>query len=241
MKTEIYILLSAALLVILVLFGFLLIRYQRNKKKAIRRLESKRLGHEISILKNQMSPHFILNTINNISVLIETDPERARELLLHFGELLRYSTYNIEERKVKLSKGLGVLEKYIELQRLRLKHENAIQYRVNGSTHNKYIAPMMLLPFIENAFKHGYTATEQDPGIQIDINISSNTLQMNVKNLIKENSNHVPAEKKRGIGIENTKKRLKMIYPNEHSLNISRNNGYFTVNLEIKNLTRDAE
>lgn len=185
-----------------------------------------------------MSPHFILNTINNISVLIESDPERARVLLLHFGELLRYSTYNIGKRKVKLTKGLGVLEKYIELQRLRLKHKNAIQYHVNGSTDSKYIAPMMLLPFIENAFKHGYAGTDQNPGIQIEINISSNTLRMHVKNLIKE-KNQAPTEK--GIGIENTKKRLKMIYPHEHSLNISRNNGFFSVELEIKNLTRNGE
>jgi len=233
MHTGIYILIGV-LVIALLTFKMMFIRYRKKSRKALKSLERQRLNHEISILKNQMSPHFILNTINNISTLIETDPIRAQDLLIQFGELLRYSTYDVCHNKVELTQALNYLEKYIELQRLRLKHAETLQFSVRGNPANKSIAPMMLLPFIENAFKYGKIGNQDEPAIQIEIIILANTLHLSVTNSI--NTKKMQTAKERGIGIENTKKRLQMIYPNQHDLHIARNNGHFHVELEIKKL-----
>jgi len=214
--------------------------YQKKKwKKAFKMLEKQMLNHEISILKNQMSPHFILNTIHNISVLMETDPSRSQNLLIKFGDLLRYSTYEVGQKKVELTKSLSYLEKYIELQRIRFSAENAIEYSIKGHREGKYLAPMIILPFIENAFKYGTFKETSKPGTRIFVEIFDNSLYFSIINRYKQT--RIPSSKSKGIGIKNTKKRLMLIYPDQHYLNIYRKNGCFHVELTLYNLQRDEE
>lgn len=204
----------------------------RRGHKIIQAMEKKYLEHEISILKNQMSPHFILNTINNISVLMDSDKERSKDLLIKFGDLLRYSTYEVGNHKVELSKTLDYLDKYIELQRLRFKEKDSIHFSVHGDPENKFIAPMLLLPFVENAFKYGQRDGGKNPSIKIEIRISENNLSLFVRNYIKKRQKYT----EKGIGINNTTKRLELIYPNQHNLNIYNDGDQFFVKLDINDL-----
>ena len=187
-----------------------------------------------------MSPHFILNTINNISTLIEDEPERAHDLLIEFGDLMRYSTYDVENNKLELEKALAYLENYIDLQRLRFSNDKAVELNIQGSPKTKYIAPMMLLPFIENAFKYGTnkTKTSNHPAVQINIHIADNSLHLLVKNKMPDNQKKT-SHKRKGIGIENTRKRLNLIYPNKHRLDIYTQKGYFFVDLSINELRNE--
>lgn len=220
-------------LLLIVVSVFIFYQYRRWKK-ALEVLEQRKLNHEISILKNQMSPHFILNTINNISVLIETDPPRSQDLLIKFGELLRYSTYDVGQNKVELKKSMSYLDKYIELQKIRFSEKNAIETSIKGNPDGKYLAPMIILPFIENAFKYGNFEDKSKPGISIQMEIFENSLYFKISN--QEVRNPASLAKSKGIGIKNTKKRLRLIYPDQHDLKIYRQNGYFHVELKINNL-----
>jgi LytS/YehU family sensor histidine kinase len=184
-----------------------------------------------------MSPHFILNTINNIGVLMDADTERSKNLLFKFGDLLKYSTYEVGNHKVELSQTLDYLEKYIELQRLRFKDKRTIHFSVQGTPENKYIAPMILLPFIENAFKYGKHNDEEKPSIQIDLSIFENNLWLYVRNRVKKR----PIKTENGIGIQNTTKRLEMIYPNQHTLDINNDGDQFIVKLKINDLKNGKE
>jgi LytS/YehU family sensor histidine kinase len=184
-----------------------------------------------------MSPHFILNTLNNISSMMEFDVKRAQNLLIKFGELLSYSTYKVRNNKVKLSDTLSYLDKYIELQRLRFRDKDSVYYSIRGNTDNKYIAPMLLIPFVENAFKYGQWNVEEKPAIKIEVEISENELNFSVINYIGKRRTTI----KRGIGIKNTQKRLELIYPNKHSLDIYRDKNQFFVKLQINDLSNEEE
>lgn len=228
-----------SLIVVFLLSSLYMFCQHRKWKKAFALLEEKKLSQEISILKNQMSPHFILNTINNISVLIEVDPYRSQDLLIKFGELLRYSTYDVGQRKVELRKSLSYLEKYIELQKIRFPEENAIECSIGGDPEGKYLAPMIILPFIENAFKYVHLRDKSKPGTSIAVQIDRNSLFFKIVNQCSQKKHSI--SKSRGIGIKNTKKRLRLIYPNQHELNIFRQNEYFHVELTINNLRKNEK
>ena len=226
-----------ALVLLLVLFAAGLYRSRKREERIRETVERKNIENEVSVLKNQMSPHFILNTINNISSLMDYDKERAKELLIKFGDLLRYSTYEVKNHKVKLASTLDYLDKYLELQQLRFGDKEVLRYSVQGSSEGKHIAPMILLPFIENAFKYGARYGKDKPAISIDITIEENNLCLMVGNYIKSQQRYVD----KGIGIKNTTKRLKLIYPNQHNLDIYNDGTQFNVKLEIKDLSNGEE
>jgi len=227
------------LIAVVLVASFYMVYQHRRWKKAFGMLEQQKLNHEISILKNQMSPHFILNTINNISVLIEVDPIRSQDLLIKFGELLRYSTYDVGHSKVELKKSLSYLEKYMELQKIRYPQDNAIECTIKGYSEDKYLAPMIILPFIENAFKYAHFKDTSNPGISIFGEIYEDSLYFKIVNQYRKQPGSF--KKSTGIGIRNTKKRLNLIYPDQHKLKISRQKGYFNVELTINNLRRDEK
>jgi LytS/YehU family sensor histidine kinase len=237
MTQTIFIATLTILILALIIISLLLYQHIKRENKILRAMEQKSLEHEVSILKNQMSPHFILNTINNIGVLMDADMDRSKNLLFKFGDLLRYSTYEVGSHKVKLSRTLDYLEKYIELQHLRFRDKRTIHFSVQGTSENKYIAPMILLPFIENAFKYGKHNDEEKPSIQIDLRISENSLWLYVRNRVKKR----PIKTENGIGIQNTTKRLEMIYPNQHSLDIYNDGDQFIVKLKINDLKNGKE
>lgn len=186
---------------------------------------------ELELLKAQLNPHFFFNTLNNIYSLVYKKSDEAPAALMKMSEIMRYMLYESKAEKVPLEKEIEHLNDYIELQKLRFTDPGYIDYTVAGDIINHQIPPMLLLSFVENAFKHGKKRVS-NPGIIIRIDASEKLLNFIVSNYTIE-----PVNKKdstyTGIGLVNIKRRLELIYPRCHDLTISAKNDRFTVNLNI--------
>ncbi|OQP51899.1 sensor histidine kinase [Niastella populi] len=203
-----------------------------EKKRLV--LEKENLETELKYLKSQINPHFLFNTINSIFVLIHKNPDLASESLASFSEMLRYQLYECNEKEIPLNKELTFLENFIELESLRL-HENQtdLSFEINHSTvHNSYIAPFMLLPFVENAFKHLSKGRTRQHFIKMHLSVTDQRmLVMNIENSINGGVDDLPAVS--GIGLANVRRRLNLVYPGKHELCIGQEPSSFKVALKI--------
>lgn len=200
-------------------------------------LEKEKLETELMFLKSQMNPHFLFNTINSIFVLIHKNPMMASESLAKFSDLLRYQLYECNEQQIPLSQELGYLKNFIELQALREDH-NRIHLNIAiapYATGNYMIAPFVLIPFIENAFKHVSRKNDQSNWIKIELNFEKQLLHLCIANSISS-THHSSTEAVRhsGIGLKNVKRRLDLIYPAKHELIISQDEHQFEVKLRLE-------
>ena len=200
------------------------------------RLISEKLSVELALLKAQVSPHFLFNTLNNIyAVALDERAVSTADNISKLGTLMRYSLHDTQADFIALNKELGYLERYIELQRMRLTENQQLNVALdlkNGETGNLNIAPMILLPFIENAFKYGVSTTHASQ-INISIRLTGKQLVMEVENAVQRTEQSEIG----GLGLENVKNRLALIYPNRHKLTCGLNDGKYSVYLEL-NLTR---
>jgi two-component system, LytTR family, sensor kinase len=195
-------------------------------------LEIQNRKSELALLRSQVNPHFLFNTLNNIDALIRKDPEKASDSVMKLSAIMRYFIYEADTEKVPLQREVDYLESFIELQRLRYKNQEFIEYRKSGVTENTVIAPMLFVPFVENAFKHG-TRRNLVPGISINLTITPGRVRLEVWNYFEGNgngNNHTGP----GIGLVNVEKRLKLIYPDKHKLEMRKDAERFTISLEIE-------
>lgn len=217
-------------LVFLFILGILIGLYLRIKKNMDQIIIEKN-NAERSYLKSQINPHFLFNTFNSIySLAIKENADLTANGMLMLSGMMRYVVTESSEDFVPLEKEINYINDFIELQKLRLDKGIRLNYKVEGNTDDKQIAPLMLIPFIENAFKHGVNPDE-DSAIDILISILDDELILKVVNN-KVLMNH-DMDEKLGFGIENTKNRLNLIYPNKHSLMIEETNSTYQVFLKI--------
>ena len=200
-----------------------------------RRYSSELLLHEhrmeLEFLKTQLNPHFFFNTLNNIYSLVYKKSDEAPAALMKLSDIMRYMLYESKSERVPLDKELEHLGNYLELEKLRLKDPEFIHYSVEGNTNAHQVPPMMLLSFVENAFKHGRKRVS-NPGITISISATDKRLRFVVSNYTIDNLPK-PAKDEIGIGMHNTRRRLELIYPGCHELKISQNSEMYTVTLEL--------
>jgi two-component system LytT family sensor kinase len=194
-------------------------------------LEIQNRKSELALLRSQVNPHFLFNTLNNIDALIRKDPDKASDSVLKLSGIMRYFIYEANTDKVPLQKEVEYLESFIELQRLRYKNIDFIAYTRSGETEGLLIAPMLFVPFVENAFKHG-TRRSLVPGISINLAITTGKVRLEVWNYFEGNgngNNHIGP----GIGLVNVEKRLQLLYPGKHKLEIVKKDDRFFISLEI--------
>ncbi|MGC4038010.1 MAG: histidine kinase [Chitinophagaceae bacterium] len=204
--------------------AFSFIKSQNEKKT----LENLNLNAEVNSLKSQINPHFLFNTLNSIYSQAHNRSEHTEYSVLKLSELLRYVLYESSEEKVALEKDIQYLNNYIDLQRIRLSSKITLRYTVNGKLEGNTIAPLMLISFIENAFKHGISYTQASV-IKIEIAVFEKTLTLLVSNpIIKKNT-----FTQGGLGLKNVKRRLELLYPGKHTLAIDDSNGLYIVNLKL--------
>lgn len=182
------------------------------------RLEQERITSELSFLKAQINPHFFFNTLNNIYALTLTNGDDARRALHKLSRMMRYVLYETRKDTTLLSQEISFLQDYIELMQLRLTDKVKIHFEQPQPLKDVLISPMLLLPFVENAFKHGVSAQEPSD-IYILIRQQENSLQLEVKNKIFKESKMV-IEESSGIGLHNTMRRLDLLYPEKHQLSV---------------------
>jgi len=189
---------------------------------------------ELKLLKAQLNPHFLFNTLNNLYGLSVIKSDSLPNLMLKLSDLLRYSLYDTKDKFVPLEKEITYLENYISLENIRLEDKTTIQFTKSGPIALKEIAPMMLIVFVENAFKHLSSMDDVESRVVVDIAVTDNSLEFSCTNSIDEKSNGFPMESgKSGIGLKNVKKRLALLYPERHKLNINRSTDSFDVQLTL--------
>ena len=207
-----------------------------SAKRREKLLEKEKLETELKFLKSQFNPHFLFNTINSIFVLIHKNPDMASESLAKFSDLLRYQLYECNEHKIPLKQELSYLKNYIELERLRRDNDNleiTLQIEPERSLYLS-IAPFVLIPFIENAFKHVSRMRDQKNWIKVDLSTDHHHLHFTVINSVSaSNSRAREFIDYHGIGLKNVQRRLDLIYPGEHKLAIDQNENQFRIMLSL--------
>lgn len=194
-------------------------------------LTKKNYEMELALVKSQINPHFLFNTINNIDVLISSDATRASAYLNKLSDIMRFMLYETKPAKINLDKELAYIEKFIELQKIRTTNEHYINYSIKGDPSNFMIPPMLLISFIENAFKHAGNKKVQN-AINIHLDIEKERLVFECENAYNQNTKIKSEES--GLGSDLIKKRLALLYPGKHVLNITNNNnGMYKVALSL--------
>lgn len=218
---------SENVILLLITMALYLIQEWYVKERYTRELEQKNMERELNMLKAQLQPHFLFNNLNTIYFLMETNPTLAKEVMIRFSDVLSHQLYNAKKDKVPLKEELESLENFLKIEALRHEDFLDLKYSFPGNTGNLQIAPMILLTFIENAFKHGQR--EKGYSIRIVIELQGTTLNLRVVNTNGEKKEG----KNGGVGLENVQRRLLLIYPNRHSFQLERTEDTFTVNLTI--------
>ena len=212
------------------LYGFVIFMIGQSKKNQEEQAE--RLKSELSFLRSQISPHFIFNVLNSIVYLIRTKSKEAESVTLELSNLIRYMLYESENKQVLLEKEIEYLENYVKLQNVRFGDEVKINIEMEGTPGSMMIEPMLLIPFVENAFKHG-VGFVKNPKIDIILKAKPGyKFEFIVKNLITNEKSDVK-DPNSGIGIKNVTRRIELLYPNSHNLVMKRDDGIFEVYLEL--------
>ena len=209
--------------------GPLALKDKGNRKKERVLIASQKVNSELSFLKAQLNPHFLFNTLNSIYALANKKSENTSVAIVTLSELMRYMIYEANEKNVSLEKEIEHIKNYISLQLLRLKDSSGVRVNIHGNLNYK-IEPLLLISFIENAFKYG-TDFNGKTDIRIKITIREKVLNLFVYNT---SSNQESKKENSGIGLENIKNRLNLLYPNSHTLDIISDVKSYSVNLTIK-------
>ena len=189
--------------------------------------------NELRHLKAQLNPHFLFNTLNNLYGLSVAESKKLPGLMLKLSELLRYSLYDTNQNYVAVSKELDYITNYVELERIRLSDKTDIKLAISGDYNDHYIAPLLLIIFVENAFKHFSAAKGQTPFVHIGIQFENHQLKLKIENSV--DPDYIPKvnKSKGGLGLNNVKQRLDLIYPQQYSLKTRKETNFFEVNLTI--------
>ena len=211
---------------VLVIIHQFFIKVNESKQMEIEKIKS-----ELNFLKTQLQPHFLFNTLNNIYSFIINDSNDATEALKKLSTLLRYIIYECDQPLVQLEKELKMIRDYIDLEKIRYGKNFNMSLQVQGNASNKMISPLLLIPFLENSFKHGASQMLTHPWINLDITILEHELEF-----ILSNSKPAIAGEKtisNGLGLRNVKKRLSILYKDTHALNITDDIMSFSVSLKV--------
>lgn len=202
-----------------------------KKKSDVIVLEKENVVSNMALLKYQINPHFLFNTLHNIDTLIHDNQEKASKSLVKLSDIMRYMLKDAKSDSVELQKEIEHLESYLSLEKLRLKNGKFLNYSISGDSPGNKIAPMIMIPFVENAFKHSVDSSIEN-GIEIRIRIENHTLIFECNN--KFDKSETDKDRVHGIGLDTVKKRLDLIYRNNHKLSINSDDSVFKVNLELE-------
>ena len=206
-----------------------LFKHWTIKQQDWKRAEQEKMSAQLELLKAQLHPHFLFNTLNNIYAFALERSDKTPQLVLKLSSLLSYMLYECRTDEVLLQKEIGVMKNYIDLEQERYGDNLDISLNIEGDIQDRFIAPLLILPFLENAFKHGTSEQIGKPWMSIDIAVKEGTMKCKVIN----SKNAVFPHRENGVGIENIKKRLELLYPGKHQLKLSDEGEFFVVSLSL--------
>jgi two-component system sensor histidine kinase AlgZ len=196
-------------------------------------IENEKLTAELGFLKEQINPHFLFNTLNNLYYLAYTKSENTTEVIAKLSQMMRYMIYESNHPQVPMSKEIEYMQNYIGLERLRLNNQIPINFEVTGDAANAKIAPLILITFLENAFKHGVDANKEESWVKVAIRLTGNSCSYTVENSKRLNG-HVIHTEKSGIGLRNVMRRLELSYPGNFDIKVDDNADRYKVELQLK-------
>ena len=202
-------------------------KYEKEKRRAIE-LENQKLKSELELLKSQLSPHFLFNTLNGIYSLILIDPNKAATLVDNLSVVLRYSIYSSKLNQVALNEEVEVIRNYLLLQQSRLQEgAQRVRFEATGQIGDVEIPPLLLLTVVENAFKHSDIFENEFGFIHIGLTVNEQEIALEVTNSYLPKNNHP------GIGLDNIKKQLQIAYPHKHQVSITDNNQTYSIHIKM--------
>ncbi|PKD17738.1 hypothetical protein APR41_05335 [Salegentibacter salinarum] len=204
------------------------IEWNKNEIKK-KEIETQKSKAELNFLKNQLSPHFLFNSLNSLYSLSVKKSDAAPEAIITLSELMRYMLYQTDNDYVALKEELEYIENYLKLQRLRLANDEFVSFEIRGTITNQKIRPLLLISFIENAFKYG-TDAQGKTRVVINIIVGQKTLEFMCTNITQ---NKIKTGNNTGIGLKNTRSRLNLLYPGKHHLEVSNHSNQYKVNLKL--------
>lgn len=219
------------LLTILISITYTSISYQIKRERLESERQKEHLKSELSFLRSQVSPHFLFNILNNIVALVRLKSEDLEPTVQKLSSLMQYMLYENDEEKVSLDSEILYLQNYLDLQMQRFGDRVQLTTDFSIDDKNQLIEPMLLIPFVENAFKHG-TGMIDNPEINVKLWVDHKMLNFSVKNKFIQEDEAKDGDS--GIGIPNVKRRLQLLYGQNHELSITSNNGWFSVHLKIR-------
>ena len=216
-------------LIVSTIYRLIVDKIKHDKKQ--KEIVAEQLSIKLKFLRSQISPHFIFNVLTNLVSLARKKSDLLEPALLKLSDLMRYMLYESDEKKVLLAMEVEYLKSYIELQKLRFGDDILINTTIDIAEKEmqRNIEPMLLIPFVENAFKHGTGVDE--PSIEINLNVKEGKLEFTVKNKFWDNETK---DESSGIGLENVRSRLMLLYPGTHTLQVSGNDHLFDIHLTLQ-------
>ncbi len=209
-----------------------LMKYWYVKEQRNLQLQKENAEAQLQILKAQVHPHFLFNTLNNIYSYTQNTSSIASKLVMGLSDLLRYILYTGTQSRVALHKELKMLEDYITLEKVRYDERLDVQLEFPKNSENYFISPLLLLPLVENCFKHGLSHMVEQPWISLRISLENNFMVMKLVN--GKASEYKAPEVSSGIGLRNVRKRLELLYPQKHLLRITNEDDVYIVDLKIE-------
>lgn len=223
--------------VFVLMIAKLIKNYAQSEEKN-KSLEHEKTENELKFLKSQLNPHFLFNALNNIYFLIKKDPDTAAESLAKFSDMVRYQLYECNEDKILLSQELDYINNYVKITSLGKVEITDINVRIEEDINNLKISPLILVPLVENAFKHVGENAAGENFINIDIGISDNKLICTTENSVDKTTmskTHLEDSKKEGgLGLPNLQRRLSLLYSNKHRLEIEEKERSYFSKLELE-------
>ncbi len=208
------------------------IQDRMQNEQQLQERQTENLKTELSFLRSQVNPHFMFNVLNNMVALARKKSDLLEPSLIQLSSLLRYMLYETDEDKVPLQKEVEYLRSYIDLQQQRFGKNLLLNVAVSSLDNTHEIEPMLLIPFVENAFKHG-TGLIEKPQIDVMLKAEQDTLNFVVKNKYSDGAEAVK-DKTSGIGLTNVKRRLNLLYGTQHTLEVKKEAGWFITSLQLK-------
>lgn len=207
-----------------------LFKYLIMKQQEWMQAQKEKVAAELQLLKAQLHPHLLFNTLNNIySFSLEQSP-KTPAMILKLSSLLSYMLYDCTTDEVRLEKEIEIMKNYVDLERERYGDRIEISWDSEGDIKDKFIAPFLMLPFLENAFKHGTSEQIEKPWLGVDISVKQDVLRCKIAN----SKNEYVVYNTNGIGITNVKKRLEFLYPEKYELKMSDEGDFFVVSMMVK-------
>lgn len=213
-----------------------LLRMHYKSLEIEQELIREKLSSELNFLRAQTNPHFLFNTLNNLYVLARKKSDNTADAIMMLSKIMRYVIYECRAPRVAVGDEAKVIQDYIELEKLRYSQRLSIDYQEEMDNPNTPIAPLLLLPFVENSFKHGANGTTGNVVIQIHLGLRENELSFSVKNTVDSDLELQSSEHKNGggIGLKNVRRQLDLLYPGMYELSTGRENGFFKAGLKIR-------